>query len=147
MGKGIIATAFLPLVFLVCWVLFVLATDDSVGDKASYAISKLYPLELAVRKLAANENFTAADWDKLGDMTAAGPRIAGYLEQGMDSLLDPWGEQYVLEKRDAGDQIVITIRSNHMLRRRWWREDKVIGIELVVARADGKVVERRDLWR
>lgn len=120
--------------------------EDGVQTKSGRALSDLQTLEQALRKVAAEENFTAAEWDKI-DMATVGPHLAACLDQGKEGLIDPWREPYILEKSDEGDLIVVTLRSNHMLRRKWYQKDKVIGFELVISRADGRVVGRRELWR
>lgn len=104
------------------------------------AKSDLTTIEDAIRKLAADEKFTAEDWDRF-DKPGMLARTAKYLEQGQNGLIDPWGGAYVFERRDEGQQIVLTVRSSHEVER------GVLGIELVISRTDGKVVERRELWR
>jgi hypothetical protein len=70
--------------------------------------------------LARNEKFTAAGWDKINDMQALAPHISPLFEQGEQALIDPWGKQYILEKRDQADEIILIIRSSHEVPRSWY---------------------------
>lgn len=127
--------------------LFVPDFYDYGGDtKSGRALSDIQTLEHALLKLAADEDFTAADWERL-DLATEGPRLAKMLEQGTSGLIDPWGEPYVLEKREQGDRIVVTLRSKQTPVRKWYRREKVLGIELVISRPDGSIIGRKDLWR
>lgn len=133
------------IVALIPLVLFVLLGDCATfryleDARRGRVKADLAAIEAAIRKLAAAEKFTLRDWDQI-DTPGMPSRIADFMEQGRSGFVDPWGNDYIIEKREDEQHIVVTLRSSHQV------GGDVRGIELVISRADGKVIERRELWR
>ncbi len=93
---------------------------------------------MIVKKLTAEDKLTPDVWRKINRMDDLAP-LVGPMIEGNDALIDPWHNQYLLEKREENGGIIITIRSSHQLERNWfeWKR-KVLGIEIVVTGQQGK---------
>jgi hypothetical protein len=149
--KALIAVFLVTVVLVTCWcllcqfVVFVVPGEDDRGGRAK---ADLDLLAYAVTVVARVDEFTPADWDKINTMKDLAPRLAPRLEQGEYGLLDPWGNQYLLETREETEEIIITIRSSHERGRNWCtlRKD-IFAVEITVSRRDGQVTNRRDFWR
>src|SRR5262245_24934184 len=92
--------------------------------------SDLHMIGLAMRRLSTEEKLTAHVLDRIDDQNEFSARVAPLLE-GAQGPLDPWGQPYLLEKVEQGDHIVLTIRSSHEIRRKWYeRKRRALGIEV-----------------
>jgi hypothetical protein len=94
------------------------------------------------------DEFTAATWDGINGMKDLAPHVVPRYERREALLVDGWGEQFVLEKRAEDAVIIVTIRSTRPMDRWWcsWRCRGILGVEFTVSRADGQVIEAKELW-
>src|SRR5262245_50728194 len=116
-------------------------------DRAQWGRSDLYRIGRAIRNLAYDGTLTPAEWDHIHDMGGLAPLLAPQPERDGLDLLDPWGQQWLLEKQEEGENIVVVIRSSHVIPRKWyqWRRN-VLAIRVTISRSDGHVREVKDLW-
>jgi hypothetical protein len=111
--------------------------------KLGRVLNDLVRIGRAVQLAAETERITPTDWGKINDLQTLAPYIRPVIEEGEDILIDPWGNQYILEKRDEEGRIIITVRSSHQVKE---LKGKVLGIEITIWRPDGKVTSRKKLW-
>ena len=110
--------------------------EGKVGDTKS----ELLTLGKAVQVASQAEPIAPADWDRINDMSMLAPHITRLIEQGEQVLIDPWRNQFSLEKRVQGNQIIVTIRSSHPIK------SGTLGIGMMVSRSDGTVSPVMRLW-
>lgn len=146
--RFIVIGAFALLFLFVSWVvvLNIFCNDDLGDSKGDKALSELHTLGGAMRKLI-NEELTPAQLEKVNSMKDVAPLLSPMIE-GNPNLLDPWGNQFILEKRVESGRSVITIRSSWQPPRRCFEWKKpVAGVEVIVSEETGKVTEVTSLWR
>jgi hypothetical protein len=140
---------------LIPGVLFLLAyancayVPDWDDSKFGYMKHELLDLAKYVPIIAREDQFTAATWDGINDMKDFASLLAPHFEEGEQAFIDPWRNQFILEKREQGDMLIVTIRSSRQLAdTRWchWRGPGILGVELTVSRASGQVIQTRKLW-
>jgi hypothetical protein len=118
--------------------------EGKTGDTKA----ELQLLGMAVQVAVQRELIAAADWDRISDMQTLAPHITPLMDLGEQALIDPWGNQFILEKREESDQIILTIRSSRGIPKKWYQShEKVLGIEISISRGDGNVAQVKDLWR
>ncbi|HEV3383263.1 MAG TPA: hypothetical protein VG097_00540 [Gemmata sp.] len=126
-------------------VLYIFYCDDGFDDsKGGKTLAELQTLGGAMRKLI-NEELTPERLKMVHSMEDIVPLLGSMIE-GNPDLKDPWGNQYLLDKREENGLIMITIRSSWRPPRKCfeWKR-KVAGVELTVSE-QGKVTEIKHLW-
>jgi hypothetical protein len=120
--------------------------DDS---KFGYMKHELLDLAKYVPIIAREDQFTAATWDGINDMKDFAALLAPHFEEGEQAFIDPWRNQFILDKREQDNVIIVTIRSSRQLvDTKWchWRCPGILGVEFTISRADGQVIEAKKLW-
>lgn len=102
--------------------------------------SDLQTLGQAAEKYAA-EFLDIEHWEQVRDSDQFLAPVIPVLECGRTVWHDAWDQPYLLDRRDESDRIVFVLRSSHPLK------DGTLGVGFVISRADGKMTERRELWR
>lgn len=118
------------------------------STKTGMAKGQLLDLGKAVKLIASEEKFTGGDWDKISGMSDIAPLITPRMELGEQALSDPWGQPFVQERRDRGNDIVLKIRTGRQLPGKWcdFCDFGELGTEIVVSRANGQVTQVNRLW-
>ena len=80
-------------------------------------------------------------WEQVRDSDQFLAPVIPILESGRTIWRDAWDQPYLLDRRDEADRIVFALRSSHVLK------EGTLGIEIIISRADGRVIERKELWR
>ena len=146
-----------PAIIALGVILALFAATAAIGIALQYSYLGRYPAQwgrndlrligLVIRNLADDGTLTPAAWDHIHDMGGLAPLLAPRLVEAEFTLLDPWGQQWLLEKQEEGENIVVVIRSSREIPRKWyqWRRN-VLAIRVTVSRSDGHVREVKDLW-
>jgi hypothetical protein len=121
--------------------------DTYTDDRQGRAMNDLRVIGFAIRKLIEVDKLTPEVWKRIDGMEGISALIAPQLEQGKDGLLDPWGQQYLLEKREENSHLIVKISCNrrYVPRCLEWKE-REMAIELTIAKQDGKVIQTKHLW-
>jgi hypothetical protein len=116
---------------------------STTDDTKQKLITLRYGMPVIVR-----DEFTAATWDGIHGMKDLAPHVVPRFERREALLVDGWGEQFVLEKRAQDAVNIVTIRSTRPMDRWWcsWRCRGILGVEFTVSRADGQVLDGKELW-
>jgi hypothetical protein len=118
--------------------------DGYVDDKVGRAGADLRQIEQAVGKLFLEDRGREIikEIDGGGDFDSLiRPTLTS------NSLLDPWGNHYLFEKREENEKLILTVRSSRKLERKWFEwTRKVLGVEITIDREKCEVIKGRFLW-
>jgi hypothetical protein len=108
---------------------------------------QLSRISSAVQELGSRNRLTPDVLHRLAAAETPTKQLAQQLGLDEASLFDNRGDRYSIQMREKAGIIFLLIRSGYIPPDRWFRgKQEDLGIEIVITKFDGKVVQVRYLW-
>jgi hypothetical protein len=130
-----------------CWILSIAVDRDYDRAYLVYEKWKLSHIGSAIQQLDYENKLTPDVLRMFGDMGTPTEQLAEQLGIDQASLIDNRGNRFSTQTREDAGFLFLLIRSGYKPPGGWFRANQEdIGIEIVIAISDGKLVQIRHLW-